>query len=99
MFVSIRRYRDVPSTTKLCRDIELEFAPRLKRSPGFVAYYVIDGGDRTLTTVTVFSTPAMAEESNAAAADWLRQRDPDNRLQPVEVVAGRLVVAVPPFRG
>ncbi len=99
MFVSVRRYRNVPSVNALCRDIELQFVPRLERSPGFVAYYAIDGGDGTLTTVSVFSTAAMAEDSNAAAAAWLREHDPENRLEPTEVSAGKLVVAVPKVRG
>ena len=99
MFVSIRRYRDLPSLTALCRDIELEFVPRLKRSPGFIAYYAVDGGDGTLTTISVFSTAAMAEESNSEAAAWLRERDPEAPLVPTEVVAGRLAVAVPPIHG
>jgi len=99
MFVSVRRYEDVRSVTALCRDIELEFVPRLKRSPGFIAYYAVDGSDGALTTVSVFSTAAMAEESNNDAAAWLRERNPDAPLVPVEVVAGRLVVAVPPIHG
>ena len=99
MFVSVRRYRDVPSLTELCRDIELEFVPRLKRSPGFIAYYAVDGRDGTLTTVSVFSTAAMAEESNSEAAAWMRERNPEAPLVAVEVVAGRLVVAVPPIHG
>lgn len=99
MFVSVRRYRDVPSVTALCRDIELEFVPRLKRSPGFIAYYAVDGGDGTLTTVSVFSTAAMAEESNSEAAAWLRERNPDAPLVAAEEVAGRLAVAVPTIHG
>ena len=99
MFVSIRRYRDLPSLTALCRDIELEFVPRLQRSPGFIAYYAVDGGDGTLTTVSVFSTAAMAEESNDEAAAWLRERDPAAPLVTVEVVSGRLAIAVPPIHG
>ena len=99
MFVSVRRYRNVPSVRALCRDIELEFVPRLERAPGFVAYYAIDGGDGTLTTVSVFSTAAMAEDSNAAAAGWLNERDPETRLEPTEVTAGTLVIAVPKVRG
>ena len=99
MFVSIRRYQDVPSITALCRDIELEFVPRLRRSPGFIAYYAVDGDDGTLTTVSVFSTAAMAEESNDDAAAWMRERDPEAPLVAAEIVAGRLAVAVPPIHG
>lgn len=99
MFVSVRRYRNVPSLTALCSEIELEFVPRLKKSPGFIAYYAVDGGDGSLTTISVFSTAAMAEESNGEAAIWMRERNPEAPLIPVEVVAGRLAVAVPPIHG
>ncbi len=99
MFVSIRRYQSVPSLQKLVRDIEIDFVPRLRRMPGFVAYYAVDGGDGSLTTVSVFSTPAMAEESNAAAAAWLRERDPSAPLEPREVTSGQLAVVEPPIRG
>ena len=99
MFVSVRRYRDVPSVRALCRDIALEFVPRLKRSPGFIAYYAVDGDDGTLTTISVFSTAAMAEESNSEAAAWMRERNPDAPLVAAEEVAGRLAVAVPPIHG
>lgn len=99
MFVSIRRYRDVPSVTELCRDIEMDFLPRLRRMPGFVAYYAVDGRDRSLTTMSVFSNAAMAEESNEAAAEWLRSRDPDHLLEPIEVTAGSLAVVAPAIRG
>ena len=99
MFVSIRRYQGVPSLQNLVRDIEMEFVPRLRRMPGFVAYYAVDGGDGTLTTISVFSTPAMAEESNAAAAAWLRDRDPSAPLEPSEVASGQLAVVEPAIRG
>jgi len=99
MHVSVRRYRDVPSVGDLVRDIRLQFTPRLKVMPGFIAYYAVDGGDGSLTTISVFSTAAMADESNAAAAGWLRQRNGDSPLTPHEVVAGRLVVVEPPIHG
>lgn len=99
MFVSIRRYRDVSSLAALCRDIEMDFLPRLKRMPGFIAYYAVDGRDGSLTTMSVFSTAAMAEESNQAAAEWLRSRDPDQLLEPIEVTAGKLAVVAPAIRG
>jgi len=36
MYVSIRRYENVPDLTGLLRDIELEFAPLLHKMPGFI---------------------------------------------------------------
>lgn len=99
MFVSVRRYRGVASVQALVREIEMEFVPRLKRMPGFIAYYAVDEGKGALTTISVFSTPAMAEESNAAAATWMHERDPEQTLEPSEVASGRLAVVEPPIRG
>lgn len=99
MFVSVRRYQDVPSLETLVREIEMEFVPRLKRTPGFIAYYAVDEGDGVLTTISVFSTPAMAEESNATAAAWMRHRHPDRSLEPSEFASGRLAVVEPAIRG
>jgi hypothetical protein len=99
MHVSVRRYRDVPDLAGFIRDVEIEFVPRLKSMPGFVAYYAVDEGNGSLTTVSVFSSADMAEESNAAAADWIRECRPDAVLIPAEVASGRLSVVHPPIRG
>ena len=99
MFVSVRRYRDVPSLSALSREIETEFVPRLNRMPGFIAYYAVESGEGELTTISVFSTANMAAESNEQAAAWMRERDAAHPLTPVETVAGRLTVASPPIRG
>ncbi len=99
MFVSVRRYQDVASLAALVREIEMEFVPRLKRMPGFIAYYAVEEGEAVLTTISVFSTPEMAEESNAAAAAWMRERDPAQPLVPSEFASGRLAVVEPAIRG
>ena len=99
MFVSVRRYQGVASVQQLVREIEMEFVPRLKHMPGFIAYYAVDEGEGALSTISVFSTTAMAEESNAAAAAWMRERDPERPLEPHEVASGRLAVVEPPIRG
>jgi len=99
MYVSIRRYENVPDLTGLLRDIELEFAPLLHKMPGFMAYYAVDSGAGSMATVTVFSTAAMAEESNAVAADWLASRGGAHPLMHVQITAGRMAIAVPPIRG
>ncbi|SEB03336.1 hypothetical protein [Rubrimonas cliftonensis] len=99
MFVSIRRYRGVASAGALLRAIEAEFAPRLRAQPGFVAYYALDEGDGAFTTVSVFSTAAMAADTDAIAAAWLREQSPADPPVPVETAAGRLAVALPPVRG
>lgn len=98
MHVSIRRYRAVVAEA-LAREIARDFAPRLQRLPGFAAYYVMVEGAEGLTTVSVFSTAEMAAESDEVAAAWMRERDARAPLEPFDVSAGRLALALPPIRG
>lgn len=96
MFASIRRYRETPKG--FSQEIESNFLPLLRRQPGFVAYYAIEGADGTITTVSVFSTAAMAIDSDSLASSWLASRA-GAAIVPAEIAAGRLVVADPSIRG
>ena len=89
MYVSIRRYDNVVSVGEVCRKIETSFVPLIRKFPGFIAYYAIDGGGGTMATVSVFSTEAMALESNETAAQWLRENVADLQPEPATIVAGK----------
>jgi hypothetical protein len=89
MHISIRRYDKVVSVSEVCRKIETSFVPLIKKSPGFIAYYAIDGGGGTMATVSVFSTEAMALESNDTAAQWLHDNVADLQPEPATIVAGK----------
>jgi hypothetical protein len=93
MYLSIRRYDRVRSVGEVCRKIELSFVPLLRRQPGFIAYYAVDGGGGTMATVSVFSTEAMAVESNDIAATWLRDNVADLQPEPPTIVAGKVLAA------
>jgi hypothetical protein len=93
MFISIRRYHRVRSVGEVCRKIELSFVPLLRRSPGFIAYYAVDGGGGTMATVSVFSTEAMARESNEIAAKWLQENVADLQPEPPEIISGKALVS------
>jgi len=51
MHASVRRYRATDAEA-LVKQVQEEFVERLKTIEGFVGYYVIDGGDGTLTSIT-----------------------------------------------
>jgi hypothetical protein len=93
MYISIRRYNRVRSVGEVCRKIELSFVPLLRRSPGFIAYYAIDGGDGRMATVSMFSTESMALESNETAAVWLQENVADLQPEPPEIISGKALVA------
>lgn len=92
MYISIRRYDNVRSVSEVCGKIAESFVPLLRRSPGFIAYYAVDGGGGTMATVSIFSTRAMALESNDKAASWLRDNAQHLQPDPPEIVAGKAEV-------
>lgn len=92
MFVSIRHYKNVKSVRQICGKIEESFVDLLKKSPGFIAYYAVDGGGGTMATVSIFSTERMALESNAKAAQWLADNVADLQPDPPEIIGGKAEV-------
>jgi len=89
MYISIRRYDKVVSVSEVCRRIETSFVPLMRKFPGFIAYYAVDGGGGTMATVSVFSTEQMALESNETPAAWLQENVADLQPVPATIVAGK----------
>jgi heme-degrading monooxygenase HmoA len=73
MYTVIRRYQGVRNTEEVARRAVEEFAPLLSDQPGFQGYWVVDGGDGVLATISVFETEEAAAASTAAAASWVQQ--------------------------
>jgi hypothetical protein len=94
MFISVRRYSSVRSVNEVCRKIQSGFVPLLQGSPGFIAYYAVDGGNGTMATISMFSTEEMALESNEKAAKWLRENVADMQPEPAEITSGEVKVRV-----
>ena len=94
MHISIRRYIQVRSVNEVCRKVADTFVPLLRRSPGFIAYYAIDAGGGVMATISIFSTEAMALESNEKAAVWMKENVAD--LQPLQpdITAGEVKVVI-----
>ncbi|MHC1563162.1 hypothetical protein ACR9E3_29730 [Actinomycetospora sp. C-140] len=60
---------------------------------GFVAYYLVDSGDASLVTVSVFADRAGAEESTRAAAKLIGELGLGGALpNPPTVIQGEVVV-------
>jgi hypothetical protein len=73
MYVSIRQYNG-RNAEEISRRAQEGFAPIVQQVPGFVAWYLVDGGGGALFTVTLCEDRAGVEASVSAAADWV----PDN---------------------
>ena len=73
MYGAIRTYR-VTDIEELSRRVNDEFVPLVSDTPGFVAYYVIDGGDGTVSSITICQDREGVEATVARAADWIADR-------------------------
>ena len=73
MYVAIRQYGLLTNepVEKVLQGIREGFIPIIKNAPGFLAYYTLDSGSGTLTSISVFEHRAGAEKSNKLAEDWV----------------------------
>lgn len=93
MYASIRRAKASPgSAAEIARRANEGFVPIISSIPGFMAYYVVDGGEDVVATVSIFSDRAGAEESNRRAADWVKQNVASLMATSLEFTTGEVVV-------
>ena len=73
MYVAIRQYGLLTNepVDKVLQGIREGFIPVIKNAPGFLAYYALDSGSGTLTSISIFEHRAGAEKSNKLAEDWV----------------------------
>jgi hypothetical protein len=90
MYASIRQYA-VSDATGLARRAQ-GFVPVVREVQGFSGWYVVDGGDGTLITVTLCEDQAGVEESVTRAADWVRENAADLFEGPPSITNGEVIV-------
>jgi len=91
MYTVIRRYQDVQDTAEVARRAVEEFAPQLRDQPGFQGYWVVNGGDGILATITVFESEEAAADSTAAAATWVQENLANLVPSPPRVTSGETI--------
>jgi len=67
------------------------FVPIVRRLPGFVSYQVMDPGDTTLITVSVFETADGGNECTRRATAWVEEYLGDLVMGPPRIMAGPVV--------
>jgi hypothetical protein len=58
----------------LVKRVQEEFVERVKTIEGFVGYYVIDGGDGTVTSITLAETEEAVEASTVQTQHWVVEK-------------------------
>jgi hypothetical protein len=94
MYASIRSYRlDRGDMAECMHRCDTRLADRLAAEPGFVAYQVVDCGDSTLCSVTVFHDEDGVEQSNGLAAEFVREELSDMELVRTDIRSGKVDVS------
>lgn len=73
MHAMITRRKMNPARQAETRQLaEADFWPKLRQTPGFVSFTLIEGENGVNTVITIFESKAQAEAFRGEAADWAR---------------------------
>ena len=94
MYAMVRRYRiDREDIDDVAHRVDTEFADAVGEEPGFCDYQVIDCGDGTIVSITIFAGEDGARRSNQMAAEWVSQSLGDVQIERVDAVGGEVLVS------
>jgi hypothetical protein len=94
MFSSVRRYRIGAGTAAdAAKKVEDEFVPIISEIDGFGGYYVIDGGDGVLCSISVFNDQSGAQESDKKAGEWVPEGLKEFEPSDVEITEGEVLIS------
>ena len=92
MFASVRCYYVHYGTPReLAARVGADFAHRLSKRPGFVAYDFLDDGDGEAMSISIFQEPSQAHDSRELARRWTEEYLPDMELTITDSMHGQVV--------
>jgi hypothetical protein len=92
MYASVRKYAGSRGFVDALVENESEVRRIISGIDGFRAYYLIRSNDAV--SVSVYDDRSGAEESNRAAAEWVRENVPDMQISPPEITAGEVAIDI-----
>ena len=94
MHAMVRRYtvkeREID---EVAHRVDTEFAETISGEPGFIDYQLIDCGDGTICSITIFDTEEQAHRSNRLAGEWVEESLADVRLERTAAFGGEVLVS------
>ena len=91
MYATVRHYEGVTDSDELAKRVREGFVPLISGIEGFVAYYFVDAGDGVMASTSVFDSQEHEEQSNEAAAAWVKENAAELLPNPPAITAGRVV--------
>jgi hypothetical protein len=95
MHAIIRRYDGVDQnrSAELTRKVSETLVPKLEKLSGFEGYFLVDGGNGVLTSLSLFETPEQGMESTKFVTTWIREEKLDTILPNEPKITSGNVVA------
>jgi hypothetical protein len=94
MYASIRRYRmKAGSIDDVMHLADTQFADRLSEEPGFVDYQLMDTGDGSIASITIFDDEDQCLRSNDMAAEFVRDHLASYDVERIDVLGGEVMVS------
>jgi hypothetical protein len=95
MYATQRRYEGIDQSRidELIRKVNETLIPRLSELPGFMGYYLMEAGEGTVRSISLFDTSSQAEDSTRVAAEWTRDEKLEKLIPNAPKVMTRKVLA------
>jgi hypothetical protein len=94
MYMVIRKYTKVRSVADAARRAKSGVGQMLRDSPGFVSYYVLDGGAGVGVAVMIFEDRESAMAANDKVLEFVQASLHDLDLGDPEIIAGEVLVNI-----
>jgi len=94
MHTTIRRYEGLSPGTieEITKLVKEEFVPIVSAGAGFIGYHLVDAGGGVMATISLFETETAAEESNKAAASWVKETLSALLPNPPQITTGEVKI-------
>ena len=92
MYASVRTYSGGSELADALVSHEADVKSLISGIDGFKAYYLVRTADSTVS-ISVYDNEAGANESNSAAANWIRENLPDLGGSAPQVSAGEVAIS------
>jgi hypothetical protein len=93
VYATIRRLRCQPGQAQAVADlINAEYLAQLREIPGAVSYALASVGDDVISSFGLFTDEASANEANARALSWTKERLGPLVASPLEALEGEVLV-------
>jgi hypothetical protein len=94
MYMFVRKYTKVRSVADAARRAKSGIGQILSESPGFISYYVLDGGEGVGVAVMIFEDRESADAANDKVLQFVQASLLDLNLGDPEIIAGEVLLNI-----